>query len=94
MRDLDNALDNQGRYFELGSLEAPPGASPSDEASAINNDNPSILGGGSCPKGDCICQDDDNEGVIRGFFVALAGNGAMGAADLLAPLVNWDPWPR
>ncbi len=88
-------MDNQGRCFDLGSREVPPVASPGREASAINNDNPSIGGGDSCAKGDCICPDDDDyEGVIRGLCVALAGNGAVGAADLLVPLVNWDPWQR
>ena len=88
-------MDNQGRYFDLGSREVLPFASPGREASAINNDNPSIVGGGdSCAKGDCICPDDDDEGVIRGFCVALAGNGAVGAADLLALLANWSPWRR
>ena len=90
-----NALDNQGRYFDLGSLEVTSFASRGRETSGINNDNPSIGGGDSCAKGDCICPDDhDDEGVIRGFCVALAGNGAVGAADLFAPLVNWGPWRR
>ena len=43
--------------------------------------------------GDCICP-DDAEGVTRSFCVALAGHGAVGAADLLALLVNWGPWQR
>ncbi len=88
-------MDNRGRYFDLGSLEVPPVASPGREASAINNDNPSILGGDSCAKGACICPDDDDpEGVIRSLCVALAGNDAAGAADPLAPLVNRGPWRR
>ncbi len=88
-------MDNQDRYFDLESLKVRSFASPSREASAINNDNPSIVGGDSCAKGDCICPDDDDyEGVIRGFGVALAGNSAVGAADLLALLVNWGPWRR
>ena len=89
-----DALDNQDRRLDVGSLEVPPVASPGREAAAINNDNPSIVGD-SCAKGDCICPDDDNyEGVIRGLGVALAGNGAVGPADLLALLVNWGRWRR
>ncbi len=92
MGEHRDALDNQGQYFDLGSREVLPFASPGREASAINNDNPSIVGD-SCAKGDCICPDDD-EGVIHGFCVALAGNGAVGAADLLALLANWCPRQR
>ncbi len=88
-------MDNQDRYFDLGSREVRSFTSPSREASAINNDNPSIVVGDSCAKGDCICPDDnDPEGVIRSLCVALAGNDAVGAADLLAPLVNRGPWRR
>lgn len=91
MRDPDHALDNPGRYFDLGSLEVPPFASPGNKASATYNDHPSILSGDSCAMGDGICPDDDNEGVLCGCCVALADNGGMGAADLLTLLVNWHP---
>ncbi len=78
-----------------GSLEVAPFASPGCEASAIDDDNPPIVGGDSCAKGDCICPDDhDYEGVIRGLGAALVGNGAVGAADLLALLANRSPWRR
>ncbi len=84
-----------GRYFDLGSRLVCSFASPGREAPAINDDNLSIVVGDSCAKGDCLCPDNhDYEGVIRGLGVALAGNGAVGATDLLAPLVNWGPWQR
>ncbi len=92
MRDLNNALNNHELYFDLGSLEVRSFASPGNEASATNNDNPSIIGGDSCAKGDCICPDDDYEGVIRGFCVALTGSGTVDAADRFALLANWSPW--
>ncbi len=73
----------------MGSLRVHPVASPGWEASAIDDDNPWIVGGDSYAKGDCICPDDDDyEGVIRGLGVALVGNGAVGAADLLALPAN------
>ena len=78
----------------MGSLEVAPVASPGWEASAINDDNPSIVVGDSCAKGDCIGPDDYYETVIRGLGVALASNGAVSAADLLPLLANWDPWRR
>ncbi len=89
-------MDYQGRRFDLGSREVPPVASTSREASAIDDDNPSIVVGDSYAKGDCIFPDDhhDYEGVIRGLGVALAGNGAVGAADLLAMPANSSPWRR
>ncbi len=85
-------MDNRGWCFDLGSLEVHSFALPGREAPAINNDNPSIGGGDSCPKGGCIFPNDhDYAGVIRGLCVALAGNGAVGAADLLTLLANWSP---
>ena len=90
MEERYDALDDRGRCFDLGSREVTPVTSPSWEAPATNNDNSSIVGGDSCAKGDYSCPDDhDYEGVVRGWSVALAGNSAVGAADLLALLANW-----
>ncbi len=60
----------------------------------MNNDNSSIVVGDSCAKGDCIGPDEYYETVIRSVCDALAGNGAVGAADLLAMPANWSPWRR
>ncbi len=95
MGERYNVLDNQGRCFDLGSLEVRSFASPGRETSAIKNDNPPIVGGDSCAKGDCICPvDNDYEGVTRSLCVGLASNGTVRAADLLALLANWSPWQR
>ncbi len=77
MRERDDASDNRGWCFDLGSREVTPVASLSWEALAISRDNSSIGSGDSCAKGDCICPDDhDYEGVIRGLGVALVGHHA------------------